>query len=178
MPGARTHDLITVATGIALAPIAYSSNLALGLGAEQALRHSALLVGAHLLSGIMFSPDLDLDGAIDNRWGIFYWIWRPYMWVVPHRSRWLSHGLVLPPLLRLLYFYWVTIGLLISVAWLAGRAGLVLPTFHDRVSDAVFGVVTNYPREKRYIRRLGFEVRFDDPGHDHWQRYHRRRARH
>ena len=102
MPGARTHDIITVATGLALAPLAYSTNIALELPPELALRHAALLAGAHMLSGIMFSPDLDLDSAIDNRWGIFFWIWRPYMWAVPHRSRWLSHGLLLPPLLRLL----------------------------------------------------------------------------
>src|SRR6266542_5751958 len=100
MPGARTHDIITVVTGLGLAPVAYSTNMTVGLPADQALRDTALLVGAHLISGILLSPDLDLDGAIDNRWGIFFWIWRPYMWAVPHRSRLLSHGLIIRPLLR------------------------------------------------------------------------------
>ena len=67
----------------------------------------------------MFSPDLDLDSAIDDRWGIFFWIWRPYMWLVPHRSRLLSHGLVIAPLLRLLYFYLVVL-LLIGFGVAAG----------------------------------------------------------
>src|SRR5512141_3162112 len=113
MPGARAHDIITVVTGLALAPIGYSSLLSLGLPADAAMRGTAILVGAHLLSGIMFSPDLDLDSAIDDRWGIFFWIWRPYMWLVPHRSRLLSHGLVIAPLLRLLYFYLMVVLLLI-----------------------------------------------------------------
>src|SRR5919107_927307 len=98
MPGARTHDAITVVTGLALGPVSYSGFLGLEHTPEAALRGAAVLVIGHMLSGIMFSPDLDIDGSIDDRWGIFYWIWRPYMWVVPHRSRWLSHGLVFPPL--------------------------------------------------------------------------------
>jgi len=202
MPGAHTHDIITVATGAGLAPLAYSINLALGLDPGQAARQTALLVSAHLISGIMFSPDLDLDGAIDDRWGIFYWIWRPYMWVVPHRSRLLSHGLVIPPLLRLLYFYWVVMGLLVGSAWALGQIGISVPNLHLRVSDAVFGLVRDYPREtwsfvigfitgsaahsiadwlvtggKRYLHRLGFRVVRDYSGHDRHHIPYRRRAR-
>lgn len=199
MPGAHTHDIITVVTGLALAPVAYSTNTTLALPADQALRQAALLVGAHMLSGIMFSPDLDLDGAIDDRWGIFFWIWRPYMWAVPHRSRLLSHGLVIAPLLRLLYFYWVVIAVLISGAWILGQVGFAVPQLHTRVSDAVFGVVRDYPREtwsfvvgfitgsaahsiadwlvtggKRYLRRLGFRVVKDYAYHDYRQTPYRR----
>lgn len=201
MPGARTHDLITVVTGVAIAPLTYTTNLALGISPELALRQTAIVVGAHLLSGIMFSPDLDLDSAIDNRWGVFYWLWRPYMWIVPHRSRLLSHGLVIPPLLRLLYFYWMIVGLLIGSAWVLGRVGIVLPNFHLVVSDAVLGTIMRHPRDtwsfligfitgsaahsvadwlvtggKHYLRRLGFEVRYNDAQHDQWRGY-RRRAR-
>src|SRR5436190_12010770 len=147
MPGARVHDAITVVTGVALAPIGYSALLSLGLPADAALRNTAILAGAHILSGIMFSPDLDIDSAIDNRWGIFFWIWRPYMWVVPHRSRLLSHGLVIAPLLRLLYFYGVVMGLLIGGAWLLGLVGITVPQLSNRFSEAVFGLVRDYPRE-------------------------------
>ena len=114
MPGARTHDVITVVTGMALVPISYAAQVGDGRAARCGAARHALLVGAHLLSGIMFSPDLDLDSAIDDRWGIFFWIWRPYMWLVPHRSRLLSHGLVIAPLLRLLYFYLMVVLLLIA----------------------------------------------------------------
>ena len=203
MPGARTHDIITIVTGAGLAPVAYTTNIAFGLPADQALRHTALLVGAHLVSGILFSPDLDLDGAIDNRWGIFFWIWRPYMWAVPHRSRLLSHGFVIAPLLRLLYFYWVVMGLLIGGAWLLGQVGITVPQLSTHLSEAVFGLVRDYPREtwsfiigfmtgsaahtiadwlvtggKHYLRQLGFRVVKDYSSHDHWQRSsYRRRAR-
>src|SRR5690349_11132870 len=126
MPGARTHDAITVVTGLALAPITYTALVGMGQPPDTAVRNTAILVGAHLLSGIMFSPDLDLDSAIDDRWGILFWIWRPYMWAVPHRSRLLSHGLVIAPLLRLLYFYLMVVLLLIASAWLLARVGIVL----------------------------------------------------
>jgi uncharacterized metal-binding protein len=191
MPGAHTHDAITVVTGLALAPIGYSALVGMGVPSEATIRNTAILVGAHMLSGIMFSPDLDLDSAIDDRWGIFFWIWRPYMWIVPHRSRLLSHGLVIAPLLRLLYFYLMIVLLLVSSAWLLARVGIVLPDLHTRLSDALLGLIRDYPREtqsfvagfmagsaahsiadwlvtggKRYLRRLGFRVTIDYSGHD------------
>lgn len=199
MPGARTHDMITVATGVLLAPPAF---IALAASApETALAHTFLLVGAHLLSGIMFSPDLDLDSSIDNRWGIFYWIWRPYTWLVPHRHFW-SHGLILPPLLRLLYFYLVVMGLLIGTAWIFGQIGIVLPDYHIRLTDTLLRLFREYPRAvlvfligfvtggaahtfadwlvtggKRYLNRLGFRITIDYTGHDRYVPRHQRRAR-
>src|SRR5215217_8851518 len=202
MPGARAHDVITIVTGMALVPISFAAQAQIGALPDAALRGSAILVGAHLLSGIMFSPDLDIDSAIDDRWGIFFWIWRPYMWAVPHRSRLLSHGLIIAPLLRLLYFYWVVMAVLIGGAWLLGQVGIAVPQLHTRLSDAVFGLVRDYPREalsfvvgfmagsaahsiadwlvtggKRYLRQLGFRVVKDYSGHDHSQASYRRRAR-
>ncbi|HJZ45738.1 MAG TPA: metal-binding protein [Roseiflexaceae bacterium] len=202
MPGAHVHDAITVVTGLALAPISYSALVGIGLPIDAAIRNTAILVGAHMLSGIMFSPDLDLDSAIDDRWGIFFWIWRPYMWLVPHRSRLFSHGLVIAPLLRLLYFYLMVVLLLITTAWLLARVGIALPDLHIRLSDALLGVMRNHPQEtqsflagfitgsaahtladwlvtggKRYLRRLGFRVTIDYSGHDGWRpRYRRARS--
>ncbi|MBK9712379.1 MAG: metal-binding protein [Kouleothrix sp.] len=201
MPGARTHDAITVVTGLALAPLSYSGFLGLGFEPEPALRGATLLAVGHLLSGIMFSPDLDIDGSIDNRWGIFFWIWRPYMWAVPHRSRLLSHGLVIPPLLRLLYFYYALVGLLLGGAWLLGRVGIAVPDLHTRLADLVLGVARDHPREtwafllgfitgsaahsiadwlvtggKHFLRRLGLRVTIDYSNHDRW-RPRRRRQR-
>jgi uncharacterized metal-binding protein len=200
MPGARTHDAITVVTGLALGPVSYSGFLALEYAPEAALRSAAVLVVAHLVSGVMFSPDLDIDGAIDDRWGIFYWIWRPYMWAVPHRSRWLSHGLIIPPLLRLLYFYLAVALLLIGGAWLLAQFGIALPNLHVRLRDALIGIAQDHPREtrafllgfvtgsaahsiadwlvtggKRFLTRLGIRVTVDYSNHDRW-RPRRRRA--
>jgi uncharacterized metal-binding protein len=200
MPGAHTHDIITVVTGLALAPIGYSALLSLGLPADAALRNTAILAGAHILSGIMFSPDLDLDSAIDDRWGIFFWIWRPYMWLVPHRSRLLSHGLVIAPLLRLLYFYLMVVFVLIASAWLLAYVGIALPDLHIRLGDTLLGLMRDHPREtqaflagfitgsaahsvadwlvtggKRYLHRMGFRVTADYSSHDGWRPRHRRR---
>lgn len=182
MPNARTHDVITVVTGIALAPVSYVALVAQGQPPTVSSVDSLWLVGAHLLSGIMFSPDLDIDSAIDNRWGIFYWIWRPYMWLTPHR-RWFSHGLILPPLLRLLYFVTVLTLLFISIAWLLGQLGIVVPNYHLYAADYLVALVYRYPREawfcvlgfitggaahsiadwlstggKRFLRRVGLRV--------------------
>lgn len=130
MPDARTHDLITVATGVALGPLTYGV-----VGGQLLLPHSEAmavtlwLVGTHIVSGVLFSPDLDLDSAIDNRWGILYWLWRPYMWAIPHRHFW-SHSLVFAPLLRLAYFYLMVSLLLFGWVWLLGRLGVVVPDYH------------------------------------------------
>ena len=150
MPNARTHDVITVVTGVVLAPFPYMNALAQGHLPATAGVDTAIFVSAHLLSGIMFSPDLDVDSAIDNRWGIFYWIWRPYMWLVPHR-RWLSHGLILPPLLRLLYFGSVLSLLSIAAAWLFAQVGIVIPQYHLYVSRYLWGLTEQYPRESWLI---------------------------
>jgi uncharacterized metal-binding protein len=201
MPGARAHDVITIITGMALVPISFAAHARIGALPDAALRGSAILVGAHLLSGIMFSPDLDLDSAIDDRWGIFFWIWRPYMWAVPHRSRWLSHGLVFPPLLRLLYFYVTVALLLIGAAWALAKVGIAIPDLHIRLRDFLIRIAAEQPREmrafllgfitgsaahsiadwlvtggKRYLRYLGIRVTADYSNHDRW-RPRRRRAR-
>lgn len=154
MPNAHTHDVITVVTGVALVPLGYFSLVVQGQPAEIASVDSVLLLGAHLLSGIMFSPDLDIDSAIDNRWGIFYWIWRPYMWLTPHR-RWFSHGLILPPLLRLLYFGGVLSLISIVLAWLFAQIGIVIPQYHLYVARYLWALIETYPREA-WIFALGF----------------------
>jgi uncharacterized metal-binding protein len=201
MPGARVHDAITVATGLALAPASYLGLVGLGTPSSSAVLDTLLLVGAHLISGIMFSPDLDLDSAIDDRWGIFFWIWRPYMWLVPHRHRWLSHGLVVSALVRLFYFYVVVMLLFVSFAWTIARIGVVVPDYHIRVSNQLLGLARTHPHEvlafiagfitggaahtiadwlvtggKRYLHRMGFRISRDYSDHDH--RRHGDRARH
>lgn len=200
MPGARTHDIITVVTGAALAPPAYAA-LAAGdpAGAASSV---AWLVGAHLLSGIMFSPDLDLDSAIDDRWGPLFWIWRPYMWLIPHRRFW-SHSLVIAPLLRLLYFYAALVLSLIAGAWLLGQVGIAAPYLHIALTDAIFDILRTYPGQvrmfllgfitgsaahtiadwlvtggKRYLRALGVRVRRSYANHDRYVPRDQRAARH
>lgn len=199
MPGARTHDILTLITGVALAVPTYMLTLQATNDNRAAAINTLILVGAHCVSGMLFSPDLDLDSAIDNRWGIFFWIWRPYMWVVPHRSRWLSHGLVVPALIRLLYFYVVVMGLLIAMAWILGRLGVVVPTYHLTLTNFLQSLPTSYPRQtasfligfitggavhtiadwlvtggKHYLHRMGIRITHDYGDHDRWTPRRRR----
>jgi uncharacterized metal-binding protein len=155
MPGARTHDLLTVATGVALGPLTYGY-----LEGPMQFDHAAAmtgtlwLVGAHMVSGVLFSPDLDLDSSIDDRWGILYWIWRPYMRVLPHRHFW-SHSLIFAPLLRLAYFYVVVSLLLFAWVWLLAQLGVVVPDYHLRLYDALLAWVAAKPRVRLAVL-LGF----------------------
>jgi len=199
MPGARTHDIITVVSGAALAPLVQWLQIYNGFPEPAATRNTLILVGAHLLSGIMFSPDLDLDSAIDDRWGPLFVLWRPYMYVIPHRS-FFSHSLIVSPLLRLLYFYLVVVALLIGGAWLLGQVGIVVPYYHRVLTDRLLGLIHDYPQESRafllgfitgsaahtiadylvtggktVLRRLGIRLRRDYRDHDAWRPRHRSR---
>lgn len=196
LPGAKTHDVITIVTGIALVPLAYATLLNLSQSPEVSQVDTGLLVGAHLLSGIMFSPDLDIDSAIDNRWGMFYWIWRPYMWAVPHRSRWLSHGLIFAPLLRLSYFFTAVTLIYLGVVWALKQLGFVAPYDYQQAVNALLLLASTQPLEvlvvligfitgsaahtiadwlvtggKRYLRWLGLRVTKNYAHHDQTRRY-------
>ncbi|MGI8589150.1 MAG: metal-binding protein [Chloroflexia bacterium] len=96
MPAGRTHDLITVVTAAVGAPLTLSQP---GITPGQVV----ILGGAYLLSGIMFSCDLDLRSEPYLRWGRFRFIWWPYQKVIHHRAVW-SHGLIIGPVLRIIYF--------------------------------------------------------------------------
>jgi len=201
MPDARTHDIITVVSGVALSLPAYSIIITRTEDPSTAVGNALLFLAAHCVSGMMFSPDLDLDSKIDDRWGIFYWIWRPYMWAVPHRSRWLSHGLVFSTLLRLAYFYGMVSLILIVLTWVLGRLGIILPRYHELMTIYLRDLVVAHPREtwtflagfltggaahtiadwlvtggKHFLRRMGIRVskRYED--HDRWRPRRRKRA--
>jgi uncharacterized metal-binding protein len=97
MPGYRVHDFLTVAAAAALVPGYYA------LAPRPDPTSAGLLAGACLVSGLLFSPDLDLPSHPHRRWGCAGALWWPYQVCVPHRS-WISHSLVIGPLLRLAYF--------------------------------------------------------------------------
>jgi uncharacterized metal-binding protein len=110
MPGARTHDLITVATA------------AVGLGAYWQLTprpdwtHAAICAGTYLFAGFACAGDLDLNSAQYRRWGPFRFIWWPYQKLVPHRS-WVSHGLILGGVIRILYLIGIFALIAAVVVW-------------------------------------------------------------
>ena len=117
--------------------------------------NAMVLLGAYLASGLLFSPDLDLRSAPYRRWRKLRWIWIPYQKLVPHRS-WISHSLVLGPLLRVLYFAGV-LSLFSLVA--LGLLNLVVPVDPTgavlKVTDTIAAWITAHPATIGYIV-LGF----------------------
>ena len=106
----------------------------------------ATLCGTILFSGLMLSPDLDLDSSIYRRWGPLRFLWWPYQKVMPHRSIF-SHSFVVGPLIRLLYFFVLVYGF-----WRMGSyfVSLALPGFdRNGISQAwtgtLFGLWKTHP---------------------------------
>ncbi len=97
MPNGKTHDMLTVVTGVIGIPVVW------GLLPDHNLAATLTWCGAHIVSGIAFSPDLDLASTPYKRWGPLRIIWYPYRQLIGHRD-WVSHSLVFGPLIRLGYF--------------------------------------------------------------------------
>ena len=107
MPNGNVHNLSIMA----LAATLPAATLAAGVLPTG----RALALAAGCLSGLLLSPDLDIDhGNISYKivrdsvgclpgalWKLFWW---PYARLIPHRSL-LSHGLLVGTLLRLLYLF-------------------------------------------------------------------------
>ncbi|MGC4046705.1 MAG: DUF2227 family putative metal-binding protein [Armatimonas sp.] len=72
MPDGKTHDMITVVGAVVAAP-------AWWLLTQESRDYTvcATLVGSILFSGLMLSPDLDLDSSIYRRWGPLRFLWWP-----------------------------------------------------------------------------------------------------
>ena len=115
------HDNTTLYSACLLGPICYWLTERLHDIAHRdglllsPLATTLLVVGAYLFSGLLLSNDLDIASRIYKRWGPLRVLWYPYRCLVPHRSL-LSHGLVVGPLLRVLYLY-VMLELLLLTAW-------------------------------------------------------------
>lgn len=106
MPNGPTHDKIALLGAVVGAPIVAVIADRAGYSNAQALAAALTWSACHAWSGLLCSPDLDLDASIDNRWGLLRILWYPYRQIVPHRH-WLSHGLIVGALARLLYLvFW------------------------------------------------------------------------
>jgi len=107
MPSGATHDRITLWT----LPLVTGATLAITRSSELTL----WVAGGFLFGGLMLSPDLDLRSRPFQRWGWFRWLWIPYQKSLHHRS-FLSHGLVIGTVVRVIYLlFWVAaLGLLIG----------------------------------------------------------------
>lgn len=121
MASYRGHDNATLYSACLLGPICYWTTERLHDIARSdglllsPLATTLLLVGAYLFSGLLLSNDLDIASRIYNRWGPLRLLWYPYQCLIPHRSL-LSHGLIVGPVLRVLYLY-AMLELLLLIAW-------------------------------------------------------------
>jgi uncharacterized metal-binding protein len=109
MPSGEVHDKTTIAGAALAAPACFYLTPSLSHDPTVV----AALVGAVLFSGLMLSPDLDLNSAPYHRWGLFRHLWWPYQKILRHRSP-LSHSYLVGPTLRIAYF--------LFVVWAAFRA--------------------------------------------------------
>ena len=153
MANYRVHDLVTWVSAIGVAPFCYwiardyppvlaGYPLTTTPGTT-----TALLVGAYLFSGLWLSNDLDIYSRIYRRWGPLRFLWYPYQQLVSHRS-WLSHGLVVGPLLRMVYLYVMIELTLICAHGVATAAGWSTAIVESgmRLTSEVWPYVVAHPQ--------------------------------
>lgn len=135
MPGVHTHDFLTLLT-VTVADIAYfywAPHPDIGL--------AAIFTVSYVFAGYACAGDLDLNSREYHRWGPLRFVWWPYQKLVPHRS-WVSHGLVMGGIIRVLYLAFMSTFLFWSGLWLYSRFGPhVDPTAATRAEwQSVLGV--------------------------------------
>ncbi len=138
MPSGKVHDKITIVAAAVSVPVWWYCS-----AAPRDLSAGAVLIGSLLFSGLLISPDLDLDSSIYKRWGPLRWLWWPYQKAVPHRS-WVSHSLLFGPLLRTAYLLAVVYGVLRIGLWTV-RA--VFPLDRNALSRQWLHALLHLPRE-------------------------------
>jgi uncharacterized metal-binding protein len=93
MASGKNHDRSILFASPVVAIVVGSYSLELGIVAAS----------AHLLGGLYLSPDLDLVSKPYKRWGYLRVLWLPYQKLIPCHRHWLSHGVIVGSVVRLLY---------------------------------------------------------------------------
>ena len=79
------------------------------IASQYGIEAGVIAASAHLLGGLMLSPDLDLRSRPYKRWGLLRWLWIPYQKLIPRHRHWLSHGVIVGSVVRLVYLAaWVS----------------------------------------------------------------------
>jgi uncharacterized metal-binding protein len=113
MASGKNHDLAILFTSPIVGIIGVYYSLELGM----------IAASAHLLGGLYLSPDLDLKSKPFKRWGVLRVLWLPYQKLIPCHRHWLSHGVIVGSVLRLLYLaalllpWWIIFPGLQQVEW-------------------------------------------------------------
>jgi len=134
LPSGKTHDKLTVVTAVAAVPIWWVAT------PVKDWVSLTIALAAYVFSGFWLSDDLDTNSISYKRWGAFRYLWWPYQRLVPHRS-WVSHGIGVGPLIRVLYFLLMLWALVRVVTWglvLAGvplnREALLMGAWHHTLA--------------------------------------------
>ncbi len=93
MASGKNHDRSILFATPVVAIVVASHSIELGIVAAS----------AHLLGGLYLSPDLDLKSKPFKRWGVLRVLWLPYQKLIPCHRHWLSHGVIVGSIVRLLY---------------------------------------------------------------------------
>jgi uncharacterized metal-binding protein len=120
MASGKNHDRSILFASPVVAIVVGSHSLELGIVAAS----------AHLLGGLYLSPDLDLLSKPYKRWGWLRWIWIPYQKLIPCHRHWLSHGVIVGSIVRLLY---------LAAVVFASRSTASGVGYHLGKGDRVFG---------------------------------------
>ena len=113
MASGKNHDRAILFTSPIVGIIGVFYSLELGI----------IAASAHLLGGLYLSPDLDLKSKPFKRWGVLRVLWIPYQKLIPCHRHWLSHGVVVGSIIRLLYLaalllpLWFTFPDLHQIEW-------------------------------------------------------------
>lgn len=142
MPNARAHDTITLTT----AGIADGVYFATAPHPSTAL--AVLFTVSYLFAGYACAGDLDLMSREYKRWGPLRFLWKPYQWLVPHRS-WVSHGLLMGGIIRVVYLGAASTLLLWLGVWLVSRLGPHLDAnqITRQQWQSFYGMTQTHPHE-------------------------------
>ena len=148
MPGAKTHDLISITVlAIILSGLFYLMVFKQNSPAVGYLDIYSILIFAlaYLFATFFLSPDLDIDSTPYKRWGILRILWWPYKVIFKHRG--MSHHPIIGPLSILINLIIILLPLVIlselGVAQIplkfiaAAIIGIVIPIEVHIVADAV-----------------------------------------
>lgn len=153
MPSGKVHDAITVACAV----VGAAGGVYLGYSP----RVVAVYAISTLISGLILSPDLDLDSTPYERWGIFRFLWWPYKVLLPHRSI-ISHGPIIAAPIRLAYFafssllFWSLASYAYVGQWQGREADF--GQIGADAATAVYDWLKATPRAYLYTAYFGIEV--------------------
>jgi uncharacterized metal-binding protein len=147
MPNHKTHDR----AALIATPIVF-----IVIGVAYSYVYAILVTVSFLFGNFYLSPDLDTRSIMVKRWGFLYWVWKPYVDVIPHRSFW-SHSGFISAGIRVLYLFGILTPLLIYLPTIPLVYIFILfigVSLADILHVSLDVISTGYKKVRRYLRGL------------------------